>query len=258
MKTFTKLFAAMLLLASFSIGFFACDDTTESDLQVTFSIDKKVARNGNLLVINIAATTTNDKITAVTLEKGGSALTIPAVDNNENYTKQTEYVIADPDGEIEFTLTVSSENMTTPIVKKVKVTVVSDVDVTLGASTSPLPSFMNGKTLKTYNSTAAFNAQDSVDLVYTYNSTDGAIIGAPADAAFTLATWTTKHTTKVGIIAQEDIDLIDAITTTSVKNLAVSDLIGYKTDGGTKGIIVVKNIVVGEDGNATMTFSVIK
>jgi len=97
-----------------------------------------------------------------------------------------------------------------------------------------------------------------VDIVYTYSATDGAIIGAPSDPAFTLASWTTKNATKIAKINEQSLSAVDGISGTSVKGLVTGDLIGYLTVGGTKGIIVVKNVVVGDDGNTTMTFSVIK
>jgi len=135
---------------------------------------------------------------------------------------------------------------------------ISDNDITLGAKTSPLPSFINGTTLKTYNSADAALNQELVDIVYTYSATDGAIIGAPSDPAFTLASWTTKNATKIAKINEQSLSAVDGISGTSVKGLVTGDLIGYLTVGGTKGIIVVKNVVVGDDGNTTMTFSVIK
>ena len=258
MKKLLSISLAMLVIAGLSFTFFNCGDPTASDLEAVITQDQTIVRDGDTFKINISATTTNDKIASVTVVKGGNALSIPAITDDENYTETIEYVVDDVDGEIEFTITITGTNLIDPIVETVKVNVVSDVDITLGAKTSPLESFLNGTTLTKYNSTDAFANQSLVDLVYTYSSTDGAIIGAPSDASFTLASWTTKNVTKVAKITEQSISAVDGISGTAVKNLAVGDLIGYITVSGTKGIIVIKNIVTGDDGNTTMTFSVIK
>lgn len=257
MRNFVKLSLAFLLIASVSLSFYNCGETTDSDLSVVVTQDKEILRKGDMLKINISATTTNDKIASVTLTKGTNALSIPAVTDDENYTEEIEYTVDDNDGKIEFTLTVTGTNLVDPIVKTITIYVVTDVEVSLGAETSPLPSFMNGTTLTTYNATNAAANQDKVDLVYKFTTADGAMIGAPSDAAFTLASWTTKNATKVAIITEQKLEAVEGISGTVVKNLKVGDLIGYITVSGTKGIIVIKNVVTGTDGNTTMTFSVI-
>jgi len=257
MKNFVKLSFAMMILASV-IGFFSCDEPIVSDLELTLSTDKSVYVNGDTVKISIEAVTTNDKITGLVVVKGGNPLVAPSVTDDQNYKETVNYVVNDADGEIEFTVTVNSENNIDPVVKTIKVNVVTSVEVTLGASTSPLPSFVNGTTLTTYTAVQAFANQASVDLVYTWSASDGAIIGAPSDASFTLANWTTKNATKIGRITEKTIAAIDAVNTYAVKNLVVGDVMGYVTVSGTKGIVIVKNIVVNSDGNVTYTFQVIK
>jgi len=258
MKNLIKFSLAVLVIAGFSMSFFSCDTTTESDLSVTVSQDKTIVRKNDTLKISINATTTNDKIASVTLTKGGNSLSIPAISDAENYIETIDYLVSDNDGEIEFTVTVEGTDLIGSIINTVTAHVVSDMDVTLGAKTSPLPSFMNGTTLTTYNAANAAANQGEIDLVYTYSATDGAIIGAPSDPSFTLSSWTTKNATTVGRISEQSISAIDGISGTSAKNLMAGDLIGYITISGTKGILVVKNVVTGDDGNTTMTFSVIK
>lgn len=235
------------------------DEPIISDLTLTVTPNKTIVMNGDVLELTISAVTTNDKITSVTAVKsGGGALTLPAVSDNKNYNAVAEYVVNDPEGDIEFTVTVSSEENSTPEVKTIKVKVVTEVEVTLGASQSPLPSFINGTTLTTYTATQAFANQNLVDLVYTWSDAEGAIIGAPSDDAFVLANWTTKHTTKIARIAEESLTAIAGVSGTSVRNLVVGDLLGYITDSGTQGIIKVTAIVVNANGNSTFKFKVIK
>ncbi|MBT4337695.1 MAG: hypothetical protein HOD63_03845 [Bacteroidetes bacterium] len=258
MKNLLKFSLVLLLITSVSTFFLSCDDIALSDLDATVSQDKTIVRVNDTLKITINATTSTDEVASVTISKGGNPLLIPAISDNEDYNETLNYVVTDGDGEIEFTITVTGINYVGSIVKTIKANVVSDNDITLGAKTSPLPSFINGTTLKTYNSADAALNQELVDIVYTYSATDGAIIGAPSDPAFTLASWTTKNATKIAKINEQSLSAVDGISGTSVKGLVTGDLIGYLTVGGTKGIIVVKNVVVGDDGNTTMTFSVIK
>jgi len=258
MKSLAKILLATFALTIVTVGFFSCDEPTDSDLTATVTVNKAIFKNGDTVKISIDAVTTNDKIMTVEVKKGANAIVSPDVTDNKMYKETVNYIVNDADGEVEFTVTITGETLMDPIVKTVKVNVVSGVEVTLGASASPQPSFVNGTTLQTYNSVAAFASQASVDLVYTYKATDGAIIGAPSDASFTLANWTTKNATKIGRIADMTIAAIDAVTTTVVKNLVVGDMLGYVTVSGTKGIIVVKNIVVDTTGNVTFTFMVIK
>jgi len=258
MKSLSKVLLAIFALAIVTAGFYSCDEPTDSDLTATVTVNKSIFKNGDTVKIMIDAVTTNDKIMTVEVKKGANALVAPNITDNKAYKETVNYIVNDADGEIEFTVTITGETMVDPMMKTIKINVVSGVEVTLGASSSPLPSFVNGTTLQTYTSTEAFANQAAVDLVYTWKATEGAIIGAPSDAAFTLANWTTKNATKIGKIADMTIEAVNAVTTTVVTNLVVGDMLGYITVGGTKGIIIVKNIVVNADGNVTYTFMVIK
>lgn len=260
MKKVKNLLFFLSLLAGLTFVISSCvDEPVVSDLDVTVTANKTILMNGDTLKITIEAVTTNDKITNITAVKtGGTALNVPAITDNKNYTGVAEYIVNDADGDLEFTVTVSSQENATPVVKTLKVKVVSAIEVTLGATASPLPSFINGTTLQTYTATQAFANQDQVDLVYTWSDTEGAIIGAPADNAFVLANWTTKHTTKIARISEESLSAVSGVTGTSVRNLVVGDKLGYITDSGTQGIIIVTAIVVNNNGNTTFKFKVIK
>ncbi len=235
------------------------DSSKPSDLSLTVSQDRVIGHLGDTLPISIIASTSTDKITSITMTKtGGKTVSIPLVSNPSSYSQGISYIVSDSVGTLVFTITAKGENLVDPIIKKLTFTIVKDVEITMGASASSLPSFINGNTLLTYNATEAAANQSLVDLVYKYSATDGAIVGAPNDTIFPLPSWTIKNATKIGKIMDESPDAVSMVTGSSVKNLAVGDMLGYITINGVKGIIEVMDIKTGTSGSATLTFMVIK
>ncbi len=251
---------AFVLMASIAMVFIGCKkDTTTSDLTLTVSQDRAIAHLGDTIPLTINASTTNDEIKSVTLTKtGGVSVTIPAVSSTSSYSKVINYIVSDSVGTLVFTITATGSLTSTPITKTLTFSIVKDVPITLGASTSSFPSFINGSTLTTYNAANAFANQGLVDLVYTYTTTDGAILASPSDPLINLPSWTTKNVTKIGKIMKETPDDVSMVTGTSVTNLAMGDMLGYITSTGVKGIIEVMDLTTGANGNVILTFMVIK
>ena len=251
---------SLLILALISLGLGSCQkETSPSDLTLTVSQDRSIGHLGDTIPLTIKASTSKDKITSITITKtGGKSVTIPAISSKTNYSQVINYIVNDSVGTLVFTISANAANLTSPIVKTLTFSIVKDVEITLGASSSLLPSFINGSTLKTYNASEAAASQASIDLLYKYTTSDGAVIGSPSDPTFSLTSWTTKNVTKIAKIMDETPDAVSMVTGTSVKNLTKGDMLGYITSGGVNGIIEVMDITVGVNGNCTFTFMVIK
>ena len=251
---------AFLFLVSLSTFFVSCTkDNVNPNLTLTVSQDRVIAHLGDTILITISASATDQEIKTISLVKtAGVAVTIPSITDKKSYSTVVNYIVSDSVGTLEFTITAIGTISTVPQVKTLSFSIVKDIEITLGASSSSIPSFINGTTLITYNATQASANQGLIDLVYTYSATDGAIIGAPSDPIFSLSSWTTKNNTKIGKIMDETPDAVSMVSSTSVKNLAKGDMLGYITASAVQGIIEIMDINVGANGNVLLTFMVIK
>jgi hypothetical protein len=251
---------AFVLMAGLIIINASCKkDTQTSDMALTVSQDRVIAHLGDTIPLTIDALTSNDDIKSITVSKtGGTKVTVPVITNSKNYSTIVNYIVTDSVGTLVFTIDAEGSNSNVTIEKTLTFSIVKDIEVTLGTSTSIFPNFINGSSLTTYNATNAFANQGSVDLVYSYSAADGVIIGSPSDPIFDLTTWTTKNNSKIGLIMDETPDAVSMVTGTSVKNLAKDDMLGYVTATGVKGIVEVMDITPGPDGNVLFTFMVIK
>jgi hypothetical protein len=249
-----------IFLTGITLVMTACKkDTVETDVAVNVSQDRVIAHLGDTIPLTIDATTSNDEIQTVTMTKtGGEAVEIPAVTNNKNYATVKDYIVTDSVGTLVFTISTKTSLSSEPIVKTLTYSIVKDVEIIMGTAASTLPSYINGSTLTLYDATAANTNQANVDLVCTYSSTDGMLIGSPSDPVFDLTSWTVKNSTKIGKIMDETPDAVSMVTGSSVKNLAVDDMLGYVTSTGVQGIIEVMSITPGNDGNTEFVFMVIK
>jgi hypothetical protein len=255
LKTLSVIFFASLVIIIASCK----KDTQTSDLSLTVSQDRAIGHLGDTIPLTIAVSTSNDEIKSVTMTKtGGTIVTIPAITNNKNYSTVVNYIVSDSVGTLVFTVSAKGNLSDVPVQKTLTYSIVKDIEITLGTQTSSYSSFINGSTLAMYTAANAFTNQGSVDLVYSYSTTDGVVIGAPADPIFNLSTWTTKNNTKIGIIMDESPEAVSMVTGSSVKNLAMDDMLGYITASGVQGIIEVMDIMPGLDGNAVFVFMVIK
>lgn len=130
-----------------------------------------------------------------------------------------------------------------------------------------------------YTQQEAFNNQAKIDFLYWYGASTLATIGAPDDpnanlvytnAIYGLPQWTTKNSTRFNttVLTDSDFDAIsiaaDIFTyvgtpsDTRIGLLAVSDVIGFETESGKRGLIRVKEIVAGTDGQITIDVKVEK
>ena len=251
---------SIIFLASLALMMASCKKTTQtSDMTLTVSQDRAIGHLGDTIPLTIVGSTSNDDINSITMTKtGGKAVAIPVVTNSKSYSAVVNYIVNDSVGTLVFTISEKGGLSDLPIQKTLTYSIVKDIEITLGTTTSTFSSFINGSTLATYTAANAFSNQGSVDLVYTYSTTDGVIIGAPIDPVFDLSTWTTKNNTKIGIIMDESPEAVSMVTGSSVKNLAMGDMLGYITASGVQGIIEVMDIMPGLNGNTVFVFMVIK
>jgi hypothetical protein len=251
---------SIIFLASLTVIMASCKKETQtSDLSLTVSQDRAIGHLGDTIPLTIVASTSNDEIKSITMTKtGGTAVTLPAVTNNKSYSTVLNYIVSDSVGSLVFTVSAKGDLSDVPLQKTLTYSIVKDIEITLGTQTSSFQSFISGTTLATYTAANAFANQGSVDLVYTWSTTDGVVIGAPIDPVFDLSTWTTKNNTKIGIIMDESPEAVSMVTGSSVKNMAMGDMLGYITASGVQGIIEVMDIMPGLDGNAVFVFMVIK
>jgi hypothetical protein len=258
MKTIRTI--SFLALAYMAILTISCKKTTESsDMTLTVTQDRAIGHLGDTIPLTISASTSNDEIKSITMTKtGGIAVAIPGVINSKNYSAVVNYIVTDSEGTLVFTISEKGGLSDVPIQKTLTYSIVKDIEITLGTQTSTFSSFINGSTLAMFTAANAFANQGSVDLVYTYSATDGICIGAPIDPVFNLSAWTTKNNTKIGKIMDETPEAVSMVTGSSVKNLAMGDMLGYITASGVKGIIEVMDMTPGVNGNTLFTFMVIK
>jgi len=251
---------SIIFLASLALMVAGCKKSTEtSDMTLTVTQDRAIGHLGDTIPLTIKGSTSNDDINSITMTKtGGKAVAIPGVTNSKSYSAVVNYIVTDSVGTLVFTVSEKGGLSDVPIQKTLTYSIVKDIEITLGTQSSSFSSFINGSTLALYNAANAFTNQGSVDLVYTYSTTDGIVIGAPSDPVFNLSTWTTKNNTKIGIIMDETPEAVSMVTGSSVKNLAMGDMLGYITASGVKGIIEVMDMTTGVDGNTVFTFMVIK
>jgi hypothetical protein len=122
--------------------------------------------------------------------------------------------------------------------------------------------------------TAADAAPASVDLIYLFSATNGAVFTAPNDATVaeahtSVATWATKNATKISgktSITKEqfaavttDTEIVAAANTataTRVNSLEVNNVFAFVTAGGKKGIVLVEKIEGTDAASRSITISV--
>jgi len=155
--------------------------------------------------------------------------------------------------------------------------VVNDISsfsaVIMGAqSNANIGSFYNVAADRVMLFSEAQNAQSTVDFVYYYGASNLATVAAPADATVPqvlapVANWTTRNSTKFikkptltttdfsGATEQTLIQAWDGTEDTKVIQLAVGNIVAFKTVNGKYGLFRVSNIS-GTDGTGSITIDV--
>jgi hypothetical protein len=130
-----------------------------------------------------------------------------------------------------------------------------------------------------YTQQEAFADQAKIDFLYWWGASTSATIGAPDDVnanlvygnlTYGLPQWTTKNATRFVGTALTDTDfdavsvaadIMNAVSNpsdTRIGQLMESDVLGFETVDGLKGLIRVKEIVAGTDGQITIDVKVEK
>ncbi|MCX7955309.1 MAG: hypothetical protein N3A01_09020 [Bacteroidales bacterium] len=141
-----------------------------------------------------------------------------------------------------------------------------------GQSNASVGSFFSTSNGNVYTLSAATSNQALIDIIYYYGSTNLATFAAPSDPTVNggsgnfdwCTNWTTKNNTKFIKVTNINFDNLSATTdisgvsfanaTTKVNQLAVNDVIAFKTANNKIGFAKITDIQTG--GAGTITFSV--
>jgi len=288
---------AVLLLVMASISFFTSCTTEEEDLSPTIkfvtgsgyvSSDATLSA-GEVFTVNISATansTSGAKLTNLKVVRnlGGNAVTYVDQDvDQSSFTGEMSAYAAFIVGTEKWTFTVTDANgETAEIVLNITTTAGGEINTftqkILGSYGSAYGSFFASADGSVYNRTQAFDNQSKVDWCYFYGVENAATIAAPNNdeaktvyhsETYGLQYWTTLNATlfsKVELPDEWDNIVTDAqiiavagdCTESKINQIAVGDVLAFKTVSGKLGLIRVTDIATGAAGSITYNVKVQK
>jgi hypothetical protein len=286
-----KLFAISLIVLASAAIFTSCkkDDTTAAaptisvtnnktaysitataDTTITFNVT--VAADGKISTFTITKTV-GSITTSYGSPSGFSGETSYTYNFNETFHASDTYPIS-------FAFKVTDKNdqsaTITVTVSKIQGSTGNPISTFTGkqlggASNTSLPSYINLTTGTTYLDGTSCA---SVDLIFTYSSTNGNLMAAPNDATIDQAfpdidNWSTKNATKFTALLSgitwanvtNDALITANVTTTAaantrINNLAVGNIFGFITAAGKKGLINITAIAGTTGTDRSITFDI--
>ncbi len=291
MKNFKKLF---LLFAIGTFALASCSKTTDTtgasnpSINVTPSSDITLAQ-GAQASFGITAnenTSTTSPLTnleiKITYTGGASVLDTNIAINklaNYGYTYNWNVPMSATNGStytVSFTVTDNkSYTATTTRNINVKGGSVTNQSGTLGAQMNTLGSFYASANGSVFTASQAKSNQSAIDFVYYYDATTNATIAAPADATAqsTLPSyfsgWSTFNNTTMKKTATSSVDITtltysniaaaysnaSGSESTNVSNLAVGDVVMFKTAAGKYGAFKVSSLNSGNVSTGSITIA---
>jgi len=286
---------AVLLLVMAGVSFFSSCTTEEENLSPTITfvtgsgyVSSDATLNaGEAFTVNISATansTSGAKLTNLKVVRTIGSNPVTVADENIDLSSFTSEVNANAAfiaGVEKWTFTVTDANGETAEIS-LNITTNAGGEIStftqkiLGSYNSSYGSFFASADGSVYSQTQAYDNQSKVDWCYFYGVENAATIAAPDNdeaktvyhsATYGLQNWTTLNATLFGKVELPDewdnivtdaqiVAVAGNCTESKINQIAVGDVLAFKTVSGKLGLIRVTDIATGNAGSITYNVKV--